>query len=82
MLQNGAVKQGSSVQASDGIETPSGTRTDARGHFGRFGGRFVPEALIAALDELEAAYDKARGDREFLDELNRLHRDYTAARRR
>ena len=35
---------------------------DARGHFGRYGGRFVPEALIAALDELAAAYEKARAD--------------------
>ncbi|WP_343963654.1 pyridoxal-phosphate dependent enzyme, partial [Pseudonocardia alaniniphila] len=43
----------------------------------RYGGRFVPEALIAALDELAAAYDKARGDRDFLDELDRLHRDYS-----
>ncbi|MHA6783818.1 tryptophan synthase subunit beta [Pseudonocardia saturnea] len=66
-----------SVQASEGIETPSGHEPDERGHFGRYGGRFVPEALVAALDELEAAYDKARGDREFLDELDRLHRDYS-----
>ncbi|TQM14005.1 tryptophan synthase subunit beta [Pseudonocardia kunmingensis] len=65
------------ARASDGIETPSGHEPDARGHFGRYGGRFVPEALIAALDELETAYDKARGDREFLDELDRLHRDYS-----
>ncbi|MBN9100266.1 MULTISPECIES: tryptophan synthase subunit beta [unclassified Pseudonocardia] len=66
-----------SVQASDGIETPSGHEPDEKGHFGRYGGRFVPEALVAALDELAAAYEKARGDREFLDELDRLHRDYT-----
>ncbi len=66
-----------SVQAGDGIETPSGHEPDEKGHFGRYGGRFVPEALVAALDELTTAYDKARGDREFLDELNRLHRDYS-----
>ncbi len=66
-----------SVQASDGIETPSGHEPDEKGHFGRYGGRFVPEALVAALDELAAAYEKARGDREFLDELDRLHRDYS-----
>ncbi len=65
------------AQASDGIGTPSGHGPDATGHFGRYGGRFVPEALIAALDELETAYEKARGDREFLDELDRLHRDYS-----
>jgi tryptophan synthase beta chain len=66
-----------SVKASDGIETPSGHEPDAKGHFGRYGGRFVPEALVAALDELTTAYEKARGDREFLDELDRLHRDYS-----
>jgi tryptophan synthase, beta subunit len=64
-------------KASDGIRTPSGHEPDERGHFGRYGGRFVPEALIAALDELSVVYDKIRGDREFLDELDRLHRDYT-----
>ena len=47
------------------------------GSYGPYGGRFVPEALIAALDELTTVYDKARGDRDFLDELDRLHRDYT-----
>ena len=33
------------------------------GRFGPYGGRYVPEALIAALDELAAAYDKAKTDR-------------------
>ena len=65
------------VKPSEGIEFPSGHEPDEHGHFGRYGGRFVPEALVAALDELSAAYDKARGDREFLDQLDRLHRDYT-----
>ena len=50
---------------------------DAAGHFGVFGGRFVPEALIAALDELAAAYAAARVDPEFLAELDRLARTYT-----
>ncbi|GAA1300857.1 tryptophan synthase subunit beta [Pseudonocardia xinjiangensis] len=68
---------GTTSKASDGISTPSGHEPDERGHFGRYGGRYVPEALIAALDELAAAYDKARGDREFLDELDRLHREYS-----
>ena len=35
---------------------------DLAGHFGRFGGRFVPEALIKALDELDAAYRTAKTD--------------------
>ncbi|WP_061966032.1 tryptophan synthase subunit beta [Demequina aurantiaca] len=45
--------------------------------FGEFGGRFVPEALIAALDELTDVYDKARVDPSFEAELIRLARDYT-----
>ena len=46
-------------------------------YYGGFGGRYVPESLIAALDELEAAYLSARVDPEFQAELQRLHRDYT-----
>lgn len=46
-------------------------------YFGDFGGRFVPEALIAALDELDTAYHKALVDPAFADELERLHRTYT-----
>ncbi len=50
---------------------------DATGHFGVFGGRFVPEALVAALDELSAAYAAARVDPVFLSELDHLARTYT-----
>jgi tryptophan synthase beta chain len=49
---------------------------DATGHFGPYGGRFVPEALVAALDELAAAYDGARRDPGFGAELDRLLRTY------
>ncbi|MGY2893026.1 tryptophan synthase subunit beta [Deinococcus sp. UYEF24] len=49
---------------------------DARGRFGRFGGRYVPETLIPALDELEAAYAAARKDPEFLAELDTLLREF------
>jgi len=49
---------------------------DGLGHFGQFGGRFVPEALMAALDELTAAYDEARRDPEFIDELDGLLASY------
>src|SRR5256886_737234 len=52
------------------------TVPDSAGHYGRHGGRFIPEALIAALDELTAAYDKARHDTEFTGRLDRLLRDY------
>jgi tryptophan synthase beta chain len=46
-------------------------------YFGRFGGRYVPEALIAALDELEGEYAKAKDDPEFTGRLAELHRTYT-----
>ncbi len=46
-------------------------------YFGEFGGRFVPESLIAALDELDAAYQAARVDPAFAAELAELHRSYT-----
>ncbi len=44
--------------------------------FGPYGGRYVPETLMAALDELAAVYETARGDVGFWDELDRLLRDY------
>ena len=49
---------------------------DARGHFGRFGGRYVPETLMAPLVELERAYAAARRDRAFNARLRGLLRDY------
>ncbi|MBX6363229.1 MAG: tryptophan synthase subunit beta [Gemmatimonadetes bacterium] len=49
---------------------------DRTGRFGAFGGRFVPETLIAALDELSAAYEQARQDPAFWAELDTLLRDY------
>ncbi|MGH7391345.1 MAG: tryptophan synthase subunit beta [Candidatus Rokuibacteriota bacterium] len=51
-------------------------RPDARGHFGPYGGRFVPETLMAPLIELERAYAGARRDRRFRTELASLLRDY------
>jgi tryptophan synthase beta chain len=49
---------------------------DAGGHFGRFGGRFVPEALMHALGELEREFDAARIDAAFVAELEELRREY------
>ena len=49
---------------------------DARGHFGRFGGMFVPETLMTPLRELAAAYDVAREDPAFQSELADLLRDF------
>lgn len=46
------------------------TLPDERGHFGVFGGKFVPETLMPELADLESAYKKAQGDQEFIDELN------------
>jgi tryptophan synthase beta chain len=47
------------------------------GHFGEYGGRFVPEALIGALNELEIAHNTAQKDPVFLAELAELHKTYT-----
>lgn len=46
-------------------------------YFGEFGGRFVPESLVAALDELEATYRHSQQDTDFQAELAELHRSYT-----
>ena len=50
---------------------------DKRGYFGEFGGRFVPETIMPALDELERAYDEAIADPQFHRELSYLQRTYT-----
>ena len=49
---------------------------DSDGRFGEFGGRFVPETLFAALEELDAAYRAARADAGFLGEVDRLLREF------
>ncbi len=53
------------------------TLPDATGHFDRFGGKFVPEALHAALNQLEQAFVAASSDPAFAAELDALRRDYT-----
>jgi tryptophan synthase beta chain len=50
---------------------------DERGHWGRYGGRFVPETLMAPLEELTAAYFEAREDAGFRAEFEALLRDYS-----
>ena len=45
---------------------------DTAGRFGRYGGAYVPETLVAALKQLQTEYQKARGDRSFWDELDGL----------
>lgn len=49
---------------------------DENGHFGQFGGRYVPETLMPILKELEEEYNKYRFDEEFWEEVNELLRDY------
>src|SRR6202158_6338923 len=46
------------------------------GRFGAYGGRYVPETLMAALDELEREYDKAKCDRKFQQRLDLLLKTY------
>ena len=57
-------------------ENNSSVLPDQRGRFGMFGGKFVPETLMAALDELEAAYEQARTSPDFQAELDRLLSTY------
>jgi tryptophan synthase beta chain len=52
------------------------TLPDALGHFGPYGGRYVPETLMVALNELTAAFEEARNDETFQAELNNLLRNY------
>ncbi|HEY6678250.1 MAG TPA: pyridoxal-phosphate dependent enzyme, partial [Actinomycetota bacterium] len=59
------------MKAADTTATP-----DARGRFGPFGGRYVPEVLIPALDELAAAWDELRDESAFRGELDALLRDF------
>ena len=54
----------------------SSVRRQEPGRFGVYGGRYVPETLMAALDELEREYEKARKDKKFQDRLEELLRTY------
>ena len=49
---------------------------DSKGHFGIYGGRFVPETLMPALIELEKAYRNFNKDKDFIEELRSLQKDY------
>ena len=49
---------------------------DARGYYGSYGGRFVPETLVAPIEELTEAYFKVRDEEDFRTELGQLLRDY------
>jgi tryptophan synthase beta chain len=56
--------------------SPDASLPDEKGRFGEFGGRYVPETLIAALDQLEDEYNKAKTDPEFQATLDELLRDF------
>jgi tryptophan synthase beta chain len=55
---------------------PPGQSPSKDGYFGAFGGKFIPEALVAAVDEVAEQYDRAKADPGFHAELERLLRDY------
>ena len=55
----------------NGVKLP-----DPRGHFGPYGGMFVPETLVSALEELTAEYERAQNDPAFQQELDNLLRDF------
>ncbi len=56
--------------------TPKAQWPDARGHYGIFGGKFVPETLMGALTQLEAEYTKVKDDKVFRDQLADLLKNY------
>ena len=59
------------------IKQKFGTGPDKGGHFGSFGGKFVPETLMHPLQELEEAYLKSKTDQDFQSDLGRLLQDYS-----
>ena len=69
---NGRVPAGGSAGRSLPVPHPP----DQGGHFGPWGGRFVPEVLMAALDELAAAFEEATAAADFQAELDGLRRTY------
>ena len=56
--------------------SPDADLPDKNGRYGDFGGRFVPETLVAALDQLEDEYNKAKADPEFQQQLDLLLKDF------
>ncbi|RBP98026.1 bifunctional indole-3-glycerol phosphate synthase/tryptophan synthase subunit beta [Bifidobacterium aemilianum] len=66
------VSAGARVKASE--SRPLGQHEGP--YFGQYGGRYVPEALVGALDELESVYEEAKADPSFLEEFARLNRRY------
>jgi tryptophan synthase beta chain len=64
--------------SGDGSVDEGGSLRYARGpYFGTYGGRWMPEALIPALDELEATFEKAKADPEFRAQIDNLNKNYS-----
>lgn len=59
------------------IPDPEGLIPSAEGYFGAYGGKFIPEALVAAVDEVAVEYEKAKSDPAFAAELGELMVHYT-----
>ncbi len=59
------------------IPEPEGQVPTSEGYFGKFGGKFIPEALVAAVDEVAVEFEKAKQDPEFARELSELLVNYT-----
>ena len=58
------------------IPKPSSFDPDTQGHFGEFGGKYVPETLMPILNELQQEYEKYRFDKNFWQEVNALLKEY------
>jgi len=56
--------------------TTTRNKPDSRGYFGQYGGKFVPETLMSALDELDSAYAEACADTDFQQQFNQLCHDF------
>jgi len=66
----------SNINMNNYIPKPSKFDPDDNGHFGIFGGRYVPETLMPILLELEESYNKYRFDKDFWEEVNYLLKEY------
>jgi tryptophan synthase beta subunit len=73
---SGGIEEKPGLKSKHLMKTFAANAHSAVGRFGQFGGRYVPETLVAPLEELAAAYDEIRADPSFRDELHALLRDY------
>jgi tryptophan synthase beta chain len=58
------------------LKTNNYISPDIKGKYGKYGGKYVPETLINALEELEALYNKVKDEESFIAELNDLQKNY------